>query len=157
MDDTPRQFVDELKFAIVGRRIGQIALAVVLAEECIRYLNALVWYLIVPAIANVLKSHTESVLFQSRRGFVWEPIAGATIELMAAVIFVFYVNRWIYGRNRPRTLEQRQGDSYPPAEPPIQSEDYEPIVPRALSAPEAPTGGLAIVGSEHRAHPTDEN
>ena len=48
MDDNPRQFIDELKVAIFRRRIGQIALAVVLAEECIRFLSAIVWYVIRP-------------------------------------------------------------------------------------------------------------
>jgi len=40
MDDSPREFLDGLKLTIFRRRIGQIALAVVLAEACIRYLNS---------------------------------------------------------------------------------------------------------------------
>jgi hypothetical protein len=41
-DESPRGFLAELKHSICRRRIGQIALAIVLAEACVRYLNALV-------------------------------------------------------------------------------------------------------------------
>jgi len=137
MDETPRQFFDELKLAILRRRVGQIALAVVLAQECIRFLNALIWYLVIPLLENALEGHTESLLFQTRRPFPWINLAGSVLELLAAIIFLFYANRWIYGRNRPRpqpaeefpTLEQEKT---------VSAEGYEPIVPRIFSAPEAP-------------------
>jgi large-conductance mechanosensitive channel len=131
MDDTPRQFIDELKFAILGRRIGQIALAVVLAEECIRLLNALVWYLIVPLIANLLHGNSESLLFASHRNFPWLQLIGSFLEFVTTIVFVFYANRLIHGRNRPRRNDEVEEAGQP-------SDDYEPIVPRMFSAPEAP-------------------
>jgi len=156
MDDTPRQFLDELKFAIVRRRIGQIALAVVLAEESIRYLNTLVWYLIIPIIANVLQTHTESVLFQTRHSFNWDPLAGATIEFLTAIVFVFYVNRLIHGRNKPRPREELHRQDHEPvtvARSP-RGEEYETIIPRLLSAPEAPQHDVVTTGGERPAQPT---
>ena len=66
MDDTPGQFVQELRYSLLKKRAGQIALAVILAEACLRFLNALTWFLVVPIIAMVLKGHTESVLFETQ-------------------------------------------------------------------------------------------
>ena len=103
--DSPRQFVDGLKLTIFRRRIGQIALAVILAESCIRYLNALVWFLVIPAISNVLESHTESVLFKNRRTFPWEQLTGNTLEFASALAFVYFANRWIYGLSQTRRDE----------------------------------------------------
>jgi hypothetical protein len=100
--DSPRQLIDGLKLTIFRRRIGQIALAVILAESCIRYLNALVWFLVIPVISNALESHTESVLFKNRRSFPWEQLTGNTIEFASALVFVYFANRWIYGLNQPR-------------------------------------------------------
>jgi hypothetical protein len=45
MDENPGQFMLEVKFAIIRGRVGPIALAVVLAEESIPFLSALVWNL----------------------------------------------------------------------------------------------------------------
>jgi large-conductance mechanosensitive channel len=101
-DDSPREFLDGLKLTIFRRRIGQIALAVVLAEACIRYLNSLVWYLVIPIISNVLANHTESVLLENRRKFPLEQLAGNTLDFAAALIFVYFANRWIYNLSRPR-------------------------------------------------------
>jgi large-conductance mechanosensitive channel len=105
MDDSPTEFLDGLKLTIFRRRIGQIALAVVLAESCIRYLNSLVWYLVIPIISNVLANHTESVLLENRRKFPWEQLAGNTLDFAAALIFVYFANRWIYNLSRPRPSE----------------------------------------------------
>ena len=113
-DGTPNGFLAELKHSIFRRRIGQIALAIVLAEACIRYLNALVWYLVLPIISNVLKGQTESVLFKSERTFPWDRLFASTLEILATVIFVFYANRWMYGLNRPRQAEEIESDSFSP-------------------------------------------
>jgi large-conductance mechanosensitive channel len=153
MDDSPRQFIDELRFAIVRRRVGQIALAVVLAEECIRYLSAMVWYLIIPIVAKVLESHTESLLFQSQsqRPFPWIQLFGSTLEFVAAIIFVFYVNRWLYGRNRPRprpTEEEIRAEQMIKERGSEPDEDDEPIVPRVLLGPETPASELVPSGAQ---------
>jgi large-conductance mechanosensitive channel len=97
MDDSPKEFGHEFKSAILKKRVGQIALAVVLAEACIRFLNALVWFLILPIISALLEGHSESVLFKSKAVFPWQQFFGSCLEFLFAVIFVFYVNRWIRG------------------------------------------------------------
>jgi large-conductance mechanosensitive channel len=98
MDDTPGHFVQELRSSLLKKRAGQIALAVILAEACLRFLNALTWFLIVPIIATLLKGHTESVLFetQTRAPFPWQPLFGSALDFAVALIFVFYLNRWIH-------------------------------------------------------------
>src|SRR5690349_19997102 len=78
-DESPKQFLEELKQSIFRRRIGQIALAIVLAEAIIRYLNALTWNVVSPIISNGLKGHTESVLFPGQRTFPWDRLAGSTL------------------------------------------------------------------------------
>jgi large-conductance mechanosensitive channel len=126
IDGSPDGFLAELKHSIFRRRIGQIALAIVLAEACIRYLNALVWYLVLPIISNVLKDQTESVLFKSERTFPWDRLFASTLEILAAIIFVFYANRWMYGLNRPRHPEELESDGFPATIP-----ETEPAAPEA--------------------------
>ena len=101
--DSPRQFLDGLRSTIFRRRIGQIALAVVLAQACIRFLNAIVWYFIIPAISNALEGHTESVLFKDRRIFAWEPLIGNLIDFAVALAFVYFANRWIMNSSQRQT------------------------------------------------------
>jgi large-conductance mechanosensitive channel len=103
--ESPRQFVDGLKSTIFRRRIGQIALAVVLAEACIRFLNAFVWFFVIPVISNALKGHTESVLFKEQRIFPWEQLAGQLIDFAVALAFVYFANRWIMNLSRQRIAE----------------------------------------------------
>src|SRR5262249_59613953 len=79
MDDTPKHFMQELRSSILRKRAGQIAVAVVLAEACLRLLNALTWFLVIPAIANVLNGHSESVLFQTRRQIPIEQLLGSVL------------------------------------------------------------------------------
>ena len=96
MDDTPGHFVQELRSSLLRKRAGQIALAVILAQASLRFLNALTWYLIVPTVGKVLEGHTESVLFQTRTPFPWQPLFGSMLDFAVALIFVFYLNRWIH-------------------------------------------------------------
>ena len=112
-DESPKQFLEELKQSIFRRRIGQIALAIVLAEAIIRYLNALTWYVVIPVISNGLKGHTESVLFPGQRTFPWDRLAGSTLEIIVAILFVFYANRWMYGLNRPRKVDEMDAEQSP--------------------------------------------
>jgi large-conductance mechanosensitive channel len=98
--------VHEFRSAILRKRVGQIALAVVLAEACIRFLNSLIWFLVVPGIAWLLQGHTESVLFRDRLVVPWEQLFGSFLEFILAIIFVFYANRWIRGSlPKPRSVE----------------------------------------------------
>jgi large-conductance mechanosensitive channel len=95
MDDSPRGFAVEFKSAVLKKRVGQIALAVILAEGCIRFLNSLVWYLILPLISGLMNGHSESVLFRTKPTIPLEQLFGSTLEFAFVIIFVFYANRWI--------------------------------------------------------------
>ena len=108
MDDTPKGFLVELKSTILKKRVGQVALAVVLAEACIRFLNSLVWFLVLPIISLLTNGHTESVLFETKPAFPLERLVAAVLEFGAAIIFVFYLNRWIHGPRPQPTLESEQ-------------------------------------------------
>ncbi len=68
-----------------------------------------------PIISNVLKGHTESVLFKSQRTFPWDRLFASTLEIITAIIFVFYANRWMYGLNRPRHPEEIAKEDIPNA------------------------------------------
>jgi len=102
MDDTPKAFFEELRSGLLKKRVGQIALAVVLAQAVWRLMSSLVWYLIIPVIGRSLEGHTESVLFESaaQRPFPWEALFGSLLEFVLTVVVVFYLNRWIH--NKPR-------------------------------------------------------
>jgi hypothetical protein len=64
MDDTPKAFLEEIRTSILRKRVGQIALAVVIAQAIWRLVNALTWYLLVPTAARMLDGNTESGAFQ---------------------------------------------------------------------------------------------
>ena len=102
MDDTPRAFIEEFRAAILKKRVGQIAIAVVLAEAVWRFLNALTWYLIMPIIGRFLQGQTESVLFPQFE--VDDQSLGRTfpapiLEFLLTIIVVFYANRWIHAKS----------------------------------------------------------
>jgi large-conductance mechanosensitive channel len=114
IDDSPKEFAREFRSAVLKRRVGQIALAVVLAEACIRFLNSLIWFLLVPFIASLLQGHTESVLFRDKLVFPWEQLFGSLLEFILAIVFVFYANRWIQGSlAKPRVPEEAEASEPP--------------------------------------------
>ncbi|MFZ3343144.1 MAG: MscL family protein [Terriglobales bacterium] len=105
MDDTPKAFVEELRSSLLKKRVGQIALAVVLAQAVWRLVSALTWYLIVPLIGKWLNGNTESVLFSSGSGrpLPWENLFGSLLEFVLLVTVVFYLNRWVQRKPSPTT------------------------------------------------------
>ena len=105
MDDTPKAFLEELRSSLLRKRVGQIALAVVLAEAAWRLVSSLTWYLIIPLIARGLRGNTESVLFagSTNRPFPWENLFGSLLEFGLVVILVFYLNRWVHQKPMPAT------------------------------------------------------
>jgi large-conductance mechanosensitive channel len=98
MDDTPTGFLEELRTSVLKKRVGQIALAVVLAEAVWRLLSSFTWYLIIPLIGKVFQGYTESVLFEKATShpIPWENLFGSFLEFLLTVIVVFYLNRWIH-------------------------------------------------------------
>src|SRR5690242_5075749 len=113
MDDTPRQFIEELRTSILKKRVGQIALAVVLAEAVWGFIRAITWYLIVPIIARFIGGSSESVLFtdNKRAPMPWDNLAGSLIEFVFTIIVVFYLNRWIHQRPVRSENESIEGDT----------------------------------------------
>jgi large-conductance mechanosensitive channel len=107
VDDTPKAFLEELRSSLLRKRVGQIALAVVLAEAAWRLVSSLTWYFVIPLIGKVLRGNTESVLFvgTSSRPFPWENLFGSLLEFSLVVILVFYLNRWIQRKPPPATTE----------------------------------------------------
>lgn len=97
MDDTPKAFLEELRTSILRKRVGQIALAVVLAQAVWRLIGALTWNLLMPLLGKFFNGNTESVLLKRYRDdpIPWENLAGSLIEFVFTVIVVFYLNRWI--------------------------------------------------------------
>jgi large-conductance mechanosensitive channel len=105
VDDTPKAFLEELRSSLLRKRVGQIALAVVLAEAAWRLVSSLTWYLIIPLIARGLRGNTESVLFagSTNRPFPWENLFGSLLEFGLVVILVFYLHRWVHQKPMPAT------------------------------------------------------
>jgi large-conductance mechanosensitive channel len=97
MDDTPKAFLEEVRTSILRKRVGQIALAVVLAQAVWRLISALTWYLLMPLMGKFFNG-TESVLLKGYREnpIPWENLAGSLVEFVFTVIVVFYLNRWIH-------------------------------------------------------------
>jgi large-conductance mechanosensitive channel len=97
VDETPKAFLEELRSSLLKRRVGQIALAVVLAQAVWRLINAVTWYLIIPVIGRALRGNTESVLFSgsTAKPLPWESLFGSLLEFALTVILVFYLNRWV--------------------------------------------------------------
>jgi large-conductance mechanosensitive channel len=128
MDDTPKAFFEELRSSILKKRVGQIALAVVLAEAVWHLVNSLTWYLIIPLIGKSLNGHTESVFFEAptRRPIPWENLFGSIMEFVLTVIVVFYLNRWIH--RKPLPVTEESGPEY--------SSVGEPLTAREVEMPE---------------------
>lgn len=107
-DDTPQGLLGELRASILRKRVGQIALAVVLAEAVWRLVSALTWYLIIPIIGKFLHGQTESVLFQAARSspIRWDTVFGSLLEFVLVIIVVVFLNRWI--QRRPGRQQEQQ-------------------------------------------------
>jgi large-conductance mechanosensitive channel len=113
LDDTPKAFIQELRSSLLRRTVGQIAIAVLLAQAALRLVNALIWYFVIPLLGRALRGDTESVLFSSAttRPIPWENLFGSLLEFTATVVLVFYLNRWV------------QRKPVPVSEEPIRKED----------------------------------
>jgi len=109
VDDTPKAFVEELRSAILKKRVGQIALAVVLAQAVWRLLNSFTWFLIMPIVRRFLEGGNESVLVGTAGLISWDNVLGSVMEFLLAVVVVFYLNRWIHRRSLPTTSDTEQG------------------------------------------------
>jgi large-conductance mechanosensitive channel len=107
VDDTPKAFLEELRSSLLKKRVGQIALAVVLAQAVWRLVTALVWYAIIPVIGMSLRGNTESVVFTgaTTHPFPWDNLFGSLLEFALTVILVFYLNRWVERKPSPVATE----------------------------------------------------
>ena len=132
MDDTPKAFFEELRSSILKKRVGQIALAVVLAEAVWRLVTSLTWYLVIPLIGKSFQGHTESVLFESatKRPMPWENLFGSILEFALTVIIVFYLNRWV--QRKPAAAPANVEMEYNSVGDAVVAEDTEVHVDREL-------------------------
>lgn len=64
MDDTPKAFLEEIRTSILKKRVGQIALAVILAQAVWRLIRAVTWYVFIPLVGRMFAGSGESVLFK---------------------------------------------------------------------------------------------
>jgi large-conductance mechanosensitive channel len=112
VDDTPKDFLEELRSSLLRKRVGQIALAVVLAQAAWRLVTALVWYAIIPIIGKSLRGNTESVLFTgaTTHPFPWDNLFGSLLEFTLTVILAFYLNRWIQRKPAPVAMENADSE-----------------------------------------------
>jgi large-conductance mechanosensitive channel len=103
MDDTPKGLLGELRTSLLKKRVGQIALAVVLAEAALQLITAVTWYLIIPFIGKLLHGQTESVLLKASAEdpIHWDTLFGSVLVFVLAVIVVLYLNRWIQRKPKP--------------------------------------------------------
>jgi large-conductance mechanosensitive channel len=114
VDDTPKGLLGELRSSVLKKRVGQIALAVVLAEAVWRLISALTWYLIIPTLAKFLHGQTESVLFETARSspIRWDTLFGSLLEFVLVVIVVIFLNRWIQRKpSAPKDEEPTEHDA----------------------------------------------
>jgi large-conductance mechanosensitive channel len=97
MGDTPKASLEELRTSRLKRRVGQIALAVLLGEAAWHFISALTWYLVMPLIARALEGDTESVLMKGYAlcTFPRENLSGSVLEFAAVLILVFSLSRWV--------------------------------------------------------------
>jgi large-conductance mechanosensitive channel len=123
MDDTPKAFIEEFRSAILKKRVGQIAIAVVLAEAVWRLLTAFTWHLIMPIIGRFMQGQTESVFLprSSGRPILWENLFGSILEFLLTIIVVFYANRWIH--TKPHIVEDNEPGQYSLVGEPLERRD----------------------------------
>ena len=123
MDDTPRAFIEEFRSAILKKRVGQIAIAVVLAQAVWRLINAFTWFLIMPIIGRFVERQTESVLFPRSSGtpISWENLFGSVLEFLFTIILAFYANRWIH--TKPTRVEDNSELEYSLVGEPVDQRD----------------------------------
>jgi large-conductance mechanosensitive channel len=102
MDETPQGLLTEFRASILKKRVGQIALAVLLAQATLQLITTLTWYLVIPVFAKVLRGQTESILFEKSAvsPIAWETVFGSTLVFLLVLILVLYLNRWIQRRSR---------------------------------------------------------
>jgi large-conductance mechanosensitive channel len=102
MDETPRGLLTEFRATVLKKRVGQIALAVLLAQAALQLITTLTWYLIIPAFAKLLRGQTESVLFEKSADSPvhWDTVFGSVLIFLLVLILVLYLNRWIQRRSK---------------------------------------------------------
>jgi len=118
MSDTPRGLLGELRWSLLKRRVGQIALAVLLAEAVWSLIRSLTWYLFLPVLGRLLHGQTESVLFKQawQAPIPWDNLLASMLEFVLTVIVVIYANRWVERRPSRHESLARSANGPEPAE-----------------------------------------
>lgn len=110
MDETPKGLLREFRASVLKKRVGQIALAVLLAQAALQLITTVTWYLIIPVMAKFLRGQTESVLFEKSADspIRWDTLFGSVLIFLLVLILVLYLNRWIQRRSRPADLADEE-------------------------------------------------
>jgi large-conductance mechanosensitive channel len=106
MDETPKGLLREFRASVLKKRVGQIALAVLMAQAALQLITTVTWYLIIPVLAKFLRGQTESVLFEKSADspIRWDTLFGSVLIFLLVLILVLYLNRWIQRRSKPADL-----------------------------------------------------
>jgi large-conductance mechanosensitive channel len=106
MDETPKGLLREFRASVLKKRVGQIALAVLLAQAALQLITTVTWYLIIPVLAKFLRGQTESVLFEKSADspIRWDTLFGSVLIFLLVLILVLYLNRWVQRRSKPADL-----------------------------------------------------
>jgi len=113
LDDMPKGWWGQLQSTILRSSIGRIAFAVVLAQAVVGLIREVVWYLLMPMVANLLRHQSESVLFERYRDapIRWDYLFNSFLQLALAVALVFFVNRTIRKKRATADVEAEESES----------------------------------------------
>jgi large-conductance mechanosensitive channel len=102
MNDTPGAFLAEFRRSVLKRRIGWIAIAIILAQAILRLMSGVTYYFIVPVLGRMFGGNSDSVLFKGTSDPLPFPkLFGTLLEFGLTIVVVFYLNLWALGKPLP--------------------------------------------------------
>lgn len=102
-DETPNGFLREFRLSVIKRRIGWIAIAIILAQAVLRLSAGITYNLLIPAIAKFFGGNSSSVLYGvASNPFPFAALFGTVLEFLLTMVIVFYLNLWALGRPLPK-------------------------------------------------------
>jgi hypothetical protein len=100
MDDIARSFSPESSAADVGKWIGRVVIAVILAEGIWGFIVSITNYLVLPLLARTMGGDVQSPLYLGKGDFNVPALFGSILELCFAGIAAVMLNSWI--QRKPR-------------------------------------------------------
>jgi hypothetical protein len=136
MDDIARSFSPESSAADVGKWIGRVVIAVILAEGIWGFIVSITNYLVLPLLARTMGGDVQSPLYLGKGDFNVPALFGSILELCFAGIAAVILNSRI--QRKPRLARAKSVRVSPiPARPaaPMPSPPAVAPVQAALSVP----------------------